>query len=74
MLQHATFLGDSTSILIVFENDIYLRQSPTEQVDVKLTSTGKPDVIYNGIPDWLYQGNMKKCILKWYFLMKKMNI
>lgn len=55
MLQHATFLGDTTSILIVYENDIYLRQSPTDQEDTRLTFTGEPNVVYNGIPDWLYQ-------------------
>ncbi|KAK9731513.1 Dipeptidyl peptidase IV (DPP IV) N-terminal region [Popillia japonica] len=55
MLQHATFLGDTTSILIVYENDIYLRRSPTDQEDTRLTFTGESNVVYNGIPDWLYQ-------------------
>lgn len=55
-LQHVTWIGDSDALLMIYENDIYLRHSPTDETDTRLTFTGKPDVIYNGIPDWLYQG------------------
>nr|XP_023020216.1 inactive dipeptidyl peptidase 10 isoform X2 [Leptinotarsa decemlineata] len=54
-LQYVTWLGDTTSLLIVFNNDIYHRTSPTEETDTRITFTGQPDVVYNGIPDWLYQ-------------------
>lgn len=43
---------------MVFNNDIYLKQSPTDETDTRLTDTGRPDLIYNGIPDWLYQGSL----------------
>lgn len=55
-LQYAAWLGNSTSLVIVVDNDIYLRQSPVDEEDVRLTHTGQPDLIYNGVPDWLYQG------------------
>ncbi|CAH0556834.1 unnamed protein product [Brassicogethes aeneus] len=54
-LQYARWLGLTTSLLLVFNNDIYLRKSPTDETDTRLTDSGKPDLVYNGIPDWLYQ-------------------
>lgn len=54
-LQHVRWLGGSHQMLIVFANDIYIRPSPLNNTDVRLTNTGKPDLVYNGIPDWLYQ-------------------
>lgn len=55
-LQHVSWLGNTTALLIIFDNDIYLRHSPSEDNDTRLTFTGKPDTVYNGLPDWLYQG------------------
>ncbi|KAK7873601.1 hypothetical protein R5R35_009292 [Gryllus longicercus] len=54
-LQRATWLGNTTALLLVAENDIFLRTSPVADVDVRLTDTGVPGVVYNGVPDWLYQ-------------------
>lgn len=54
-LQYATWLGNTTSLLMISGNDIYLRITPSETGDIRLTDTGIPGVIYNGVPDWLYQ-------------------
>lgn len=54
-LQHATWLGNTTTLLMISENDIYLRISPSATEDARLTDTGVPGVVYNGVPDWLYQ-------------------
>ncbi|XP_059617511.1 inactive dipeptidyl peptidase 10 isoform X1 [Phlebotomus argentipes] len=54
-LQFATWLGNTTALVIVADNDIYLRQSPSDEEDIRLTNTGQTDTIYNGVPDWLYQ-------------------
>lgn len=40
---------------MISENDIYLRMTPAATEDIRLTDTGIPGVIYNGMPDWLYQ-------------------
>lgn len=53
-LQHVTWLGNTSSLLMISENDIYLRMGPAME-DIRLTDTGVPGVIYNGVPDWLYQ-------------------
>ncbi|XP_023716434.1 inactive dipeptidyl peptidase 10 [Cryptotermes secundus] len=54
-LQHVSWLGNTTALILVAENDIYLRLSPDGGQDFRLTDSGKPGTIYNGIPDWLYQ-------------------
>jgi len=53
-LQYAAWLGNTSSLLMISDNDIYLRTGPATE-DVRLTDTGEPGVIYNGVPDWLYQ-------------------
>lgn len=55
-LQYATWLGNTSSLLIVVENDIFVKRSPSDESDNRITSTGFADLVYNGVPDWLYQG------------------
>lgn len=54
-LQHASWAGNTTAMIIVAENDIYLRQSPSDEEVYRLTFTGEENRVYNGVPDWLYQ-------------------
>ncbi|KAH0946792.1 hypothetical protein HN011_002559 [Eciton burchellii] len=53
-LQYAAWLGNTSGLLMISDNDIYLRMTPAAE-DVRLTDTGEPGLIYNGVPDWLYQ-------------------
>lgn len=55
-LQYAAWLGNTTSLIIVVDNDMYVRQSPSDEEDIRITYSGLPDLVYNGVPDWLYQG------------------
>lgn len=57
-LLHAEWLGNTSTLIIVSENDIYLRQSPANEEDIRLTHSGVAGLIYNGVTDWLYQGNI----------------
>ncbi|XP_043064293.1 dipeptidyl aminopeptidase-like protein 6 isoform X2 [Drosophila ficusphila] len=54
-LQYASWLGNSTAIIFVVENDIFIRQSPVMETDIRITSSGYENQVYNGVPDWLYQ-------------------
>lgn len=54
-LQHANWLGNTTALAVINNNNIYIRTSPVGR-DYQITNTGLPGVIYNGVPDWLYQG------------------
>lgn len=40
---------------MISDNNIILRMSPTALDDKRLTDIGVPGIIYNGVPDWLYQ-------------------
>lgn len=55
-LQYVSWIGNTTAIAIVAANDIYIRQSPSDEEDHRLTFTGEENTIYNGVPDWLYEG------------------
>ncbi|XP_055593286.1 dipeptidyl peptidase 4 [Uranotaenia lowii] len=59
-LQFVSWVGNTTAIAIVADNDIYLRQSPSDEEDHRLTFTGEENTIYNGVPDWLYQEEIFK--------------
>lgn len=56
-LQYASWVGITNTLAIILENDIYIRQSPSAEEDHRLTFTGEENSLYNGVPDWLYQGN-----------------
>lgn len=55
-LQVAQWCGNTTTLVMVADNNIYIRYSPVTGEDFRLTSTGQPSLFYNGVPDWLYQG------------------
>ena len=42
--------------IYIFENNIYY-QSDVKSVSLRITSSGKEGVIFNGLADWLYEGN-----------------
>lgn len=44
------------SFVLVYEGDIYYYPNPKQNRTFRLTSSAQPGVIYNGIPDWLYEG------------------
>lgn len=58
-LQLVKWAPTGNSYIYVYMNDIYLRPSAREQTlqEYRLTSTGRPGTIYNGVPDWVYEGN-----------------
>ncbi|SPP81613.1 prolyl endopeptidase FAP isoform X2 [Drosophila guanche] len=54
-LQYAAWLGNTTTLIFVADNDIFVRQSPSTEEDIRITTSGCENNIYNGVPDWLYQ-------------------
>lgn len=47
--------------VIVHNNDIYYKDNAwdTLKQPLRITYTGKPGVIFNGIPDWIYEGKYR---------------
>ncbi|KAK7086185.1 hypothetical protein SK128_026947 [Halocaridina rubra] len=55
-LQHVTWIpGTESSLIMVHENDVYVRETPTSPVVKRITNTGQQRTVYNGITDFLYQ-------------------
>lgn len=44
--------------MVVVNNNIYYLDDINGDDYVKLTSDGETDVVFNGIPDWLYEGKL----------------
>ncbi|KAK3568690.1 hypothetical protein QTP86_013449 [Hemibagrus guttatus] len=53
-LQHAAWGMQGQQLVYIFENNIYY-QSDVKSNSLRLTSSGKEGVVYNGIADWLYE-------------------
>ncbi len=51
------------SFVFVYEGDIYYYPNPKQNKTFRLTSSARPGIIYNGIPDWLYEGLQVFCIV-----------
>ncbi|XP_035911036.1 venom dipeptidyl peptidase 4 isoform X2 [Anopheles stephensi] len=54
-LLHAEFTPKGQAIVLVFEYDIYYRPSARALQAYRLTKTAIPGIVYNGVPDWLYE-------------------
>lgn len=54
-LQYAGWGKTGNQLAYVFGNDLYLIPSIGESSPVRLTTTGLPGVVFNGIADWLYE-------------------
>ncbi|KAL4710312.1 hypothetical protein ACJJTC_011128 [Scirpophaga incertulas] len=54
LLQNFIWGPTGTALAYVFENNIYYQSSITSD-PLKITSSGVVDVVYNGIPDWVYE-------------------
>lgn len=55
-LQYAKFSEPENSIVIVYKNNIYYSQGSRFTEVFQISNDGVPGTIYNGIPDWLYEG------------------
>uniref|UniRef100_A0A8C8JB80 A-type potassium channel modulatory protein DPP6 n=1 Tax=Oncorhynchus tshawytscha TaxID=74940 RepID=A0A8C8JB80_ONCTS len=53
-LQYAGWGPRGQQLIFIFENNIYYR-STVESRSIRLVSTGKEGVIFNGLSDWLYE-------------------
>ncbi|KAK0152510.1 Inactive dipeptidyl peptidase 10 [Merluccius polli] len=54
VLQYAAWGTQGQQLIYIFENNIYY-QSDVQSNSLRLTSSGKEGVIFNGIADWLYE-------------------
>lgn len=55
-LHYARFIPHSNDIVLVYNYDIYYCQGAHSHYIHRITRDGIPGVVFNGIPDWLYEG------------------
>ncbi|XP_031753021.1 inactive dipeptidyl peptidase 10-like [Xenopus tropicalis] len=53
-LQYASWGPHGSQVVFIFQNDIYYQQSASAPA-LRLTSSGDPETVLNGITDWTYQ-------------------
>ncbi|XP_060657686.1 uncharacterized protein LOC132792360 isoform X1 [Drosophila nasuta] len=54
-MHYARFTGAGNALIWVFNYDIYYRQEVRATHIYRITHDAVPGVVYNGIPDWLYE-------------------
>lgn len=55
-MNYAQFTPHQNAIVMVYNYDIYYCQGARSQYVQRITHNAMPGIIYNGIPDWLYEG------------------
>lgn len=56
-LQMAIWSPTGSSLAYVFNNNLYFVSSP-DSISQQITLDGVPGIIYNGVPDWVYEGKL----------------
>ena len=56
LLQHVVWAPKGNALAFVYRNDIYYKESALSPNVHRLTNTGRPGVVFNGVPDWMYEG------------------
>lgn len=52
-------------LVMVHDYDIYYITSPKSNTGYRVTDTAIPGILSNGLPDWLYEGNIIEIL--WFF-------
>jgi len=55
-LQLAIWTPRGNALIYVYQNNIYYRPQAEVPNDYQITDTGVFGTIYNGVPDWVYEG------------------
>ncbi len=58
-LQWAGWGPTGNSLVFICENDIYYKSDVRSNRTFRITKSGQPGLVYNGVPDWLYEGKEK---------------
>ena len=58
-IQMAVWSPASHALAIVVKNDLYYIQDVSKREEAKrLSVSGEQELVFNGIADWLYEGNL----------------
>lgn len=57
-LLYATWAPTTDALAFVSHNDLYYTTGPDLDTMYRITDTGQIGSIFNGIPDWVYEGTV----------------
>lgn len=55
-MHYARFANSGNALIWVHNYDIYYRKEVRDTHAYRVTHDSVPGIVYNGIPDWLYEG------------------
>lgn len=55
-MHHAQFTPEGHALIMVYNYDIYFRRTLRAPETYRVTTDAVPGIVYNGVPDWLYEG------------------
>lgn len=58
LLQYATWSPDGNAVAFVHDNDVYYKPTINKSLVCRITYNGVPGVLFNGVPDWLYENEI----------------
>jgi hypothetical protein len=56
------------SLAFVSRNNIFYKSEAESTTVIKITTDGLPYTLYNGVPDWVYEGTPINSIIFTYYL------
>ncbi|XP_073769504.1 inactive dipeptidyl peptidase 10-like isoform X1 [Danio rerio] len=66
LLQFASWGNHGQQLVFIFENNIYYRPD-VKSSSLRLTSSGQDGLVYNGVPDWLYEEEvLRSAVAHWF--------
>ena len=58
-LLEACWAGNGSALYMVHDYDVYYRPTVAREETYRVTKSAVPGVVYNGVPDWLYEGKFR---------------
>ncbi|KDR11620.1 Inactive dipeptidyl peptidase 10, partial [Zootermopsis nevadensis] len=59
-LQHVVWAPKGNALAFVYRNDVYYKTGALTSHAYRVTNTGRQGIVFNGIPDWLYEEEILK--------------
>ena len=56
-----TWAPKGNALAFVYKSNIYYKPNALSDKIYPITSDGQPQVLFNGIPDWVYEGTLTEC-------------
>ncbi|XP_065353279.1 inactive dipeptidyl peptidase 10-like isoform X2 [Cloeon dipterum] len=66
-LQQVQWSPRGNALVFVYKNDVFFRPAANNANTVRVSTSGEPGVVFNGVPDWLYEEEILKSSKAFWF-------